>query len=159
MSLKYSDGYYSAHICEHGHVASSYGAPDGNYCKECGAEIVHHCQNCFSPMKGRPTVVVGGKYKIPNYCTHCGQAFPWTLETKEALNELLKLSSEISSEDAAYIDDNFESLIVDTPRTKLLATKLSIMLSKATPVIADATRGLLVDVLSETAKKIMFPGL
>lgn len=159
MAHKYDNNFFSAYICLHGHIVSSYGEFDGSYCKECGSHILHHCPNCLSFIRGRSANSFQKNYKIPNYCIHCGHAFPWTIETKESLNELLKLNSGFSSEDINFVDKNFNSLIVDTPKTKLLATKLHIMLSEATPVVVEASKGLLVDVISETAKKIMFPGL
>lgn len=153
--------YHTAEICKMGHIITSHGMKNQKFCEKCGSEIIHNCPSCNSHIKGveRGDFDCISTLSLPNYCDNCGKPYPWTLEAKESLNELLKLSSEINSEDINFVDNNFDSLIVDTPKTKLLATKLNIMLSEATPVIADAARGLLVDVLSETAKKIMFPGL
>lgn len=41
-----------------------------NFCKKCGAESVFACSNC--------STVILREMRRPDFCNHCGKAFPWT---------------------------------------------------------------------------------
>ena len=51
-----------------------------------------------------------------------------------------------------------EAITTDTPRTKVAATRLGKFLRKMGKGTAQAIRDVAVDIASEAAKKILFPG-
>lgn len=154
-------GYHTAQICKNGHVITSYADEytysKENYCSKCGTATITHCPKCLSKIRGRE-IDYGylGNYTAPAYCYNCGQAYPWTLDKLEATQELLALDSILSTEELNYLSSNLNSLLVDTPKTNLVATKFKISLSKISKVTASAIRDIVVDIASESAKKIIF---
>ena len=102
-------------------------------------------------------VVVLSKYIPPNYCHDCGFPYPWTKSKLEAIQELIEFDDKLSENEKTYITNNLTSLTVDTPKTKVIATKFKQFLHDVGETTAESFREILVDVLSETAKKIIFP--
>lgn len=52
---------------------------------------------------------------------------------------------------------SFDDIMLDTSQTPVAATRYKRLVAKAGKVAADAFRDILVDVLSEAAKKIIWP--
>ncbi|HWX97212.1 MAG TPA: DUF2321 domain-containing protein [Solirubrobacteraceae bacterium] len=75
--------YRPAAICRRGHVQTSdiTLTEFGPHCPNCGAEVLIQCPACQQRIRGRyyvPRVVGGGTdYRPPDFCDHCGAAFPW----------------------------------------------------------------------------------
>lgn len=153
--------YYTAYICLNGHVSSSYAdGSDEKYCKHCGETIINSCPHCNSKIRGSENVegVVGFfHYSPPAYCYNCGKAFPWTERKLEALQELVEFDENMQQEQKEYIIKNSPSIVVDTPKSKVVATKLKAFLSKASSATASAVRDIIVDVASEAVKKTIYP--
>ena len=38
-------------------------------------------------------------YRVPSYCTNCGEPYPWTHAKLEAVEELIRLNENLSSEE------------------------------------------------------------
>lgn len=153
-------GYHTAQICKNGHVITSYADEytysKENYCSKCGSETITQCPKCSNTIRGRARDYgYLGDYATPSYCYHCGQAYPWTLDKLEATQELLALDCVLSNEELDYLSSNLNSLLVDTPKTNLVATKFKLSLSKISKVTASAVRDIIVDIASESAKKII----
>lgn len=151
--------YDKAQICLNGHVISSSSTNVEKYCSICGSETIDKCPNCDIPIRGNeniPGVIVVYKYNVPSYCYNCGNPFPWTKSKLEALQELIDFDDQLSSDEKLFMHDNVKSLTVDVPRTKVVATKFSIFLKKAGVATSSAIRDILVDIVSESAKKIIF---
>jgi hypothetical protein len=93
----------------------------------------------------------------PAYCHNCGSPYPWTQANLEALRDIALEAEELGAEReqlAATVGD----LTLDTPKATLAATRWKRALSKAGEFAGTAARQILVEVASETAKKILFPG-
>lgn len=158
-------GYYdTAQVCLNGHVITSMAGSSPElrkeYCPKCGSKTIMKCQNCASEIPGhyhvKGVIDFGGTFTPPAYCHKCGKPFPWTEENLKAARELIDLSNIDESEKQA-IKDDLPSLLSDTPRTKVAATKMSIFLSKAGREVGSAMRDILVNIASEAAKKLLFP--
>lgn len=151
--------FYNAQICLNGHVIDYYSKNAEQFCSSCGSKTITQCPKCNANIRGMeifdiPTI--GVKYKRPNYCPECGNPYPWTSASLEAMKELIDFDEELSNEEKSYINGNLQDLTVDTPKTKVVATKLNAFLHKAGSVTASAIRDILVDIASETVKKIIF---
>lgn len=157
---------YTQEICLNGHQINQKSDYDEDpdppfYCEDCGQKIIRTCQKCNEPIDGfvqyTGDFIGHDKAYVPNYCKHCGGSYPWTESIIEGTKELISLDSSISQEDKEAIEISVPDLLVDTPKTKVAATKFKMLTSGATSIVKDGLRELLVDVVSETAKKIMFP--
>ncbi|UYZ36765.1 DUF2321 domain-containing protein [Clostridium beijerinckii] len=160
-------GYYkTAQICENGHVitASHSFSSDlhQDYCDKCGAKTITACPSCNANIHGKYEVegvfdLSSTQLPTPSFCYNCGAAYPWTKSALEATQELLALESNLSPDELTYLNENMASILVDTPKTKVVATKFKIALGKIGLTTASAVKDILVDVASEAAKKIIFP--
>src|ERR1041385_1554941 len=55
------------------------------HCSRCGAETIHECPACRTPISGDYHVdgfVGTGKTPVPTHCDGCGKPFPWTTESR-----------------------------------------------------------------------------
>ena len=68
-------------------------------------------------------------------------------------------TEDLDAEDREQLDAILPDLIVktETPRTQLAIVKLKKLIKKGGSAFAEALRKTLVDVLSESVKKVLFP--
>lgn len=156
--------YETALICLNGHVinatADRHPARNQNFCSECGQSTISKCQKCETNIRGRyinPGVLSASKYFPPSYCHHCGSSYPWTEEKLKAAIELASLSDDITSDEKDELEKSINDLISEGPRTTVAATKFKRILSKLGSELASGIKDILIDVASETAKRILWP--
>ncbi|MFL0441339.1 DUF2321 domain-containing protein [Enterococcus pernyi] len=156
---------YFQKVCINGHQISilstnnSDPQPD-EYCEKCGSKVITTCQTCKTPILGHESVDgVFGMFSIPvpNYCRHCSNPYPWTSLILESAIELLALDENLPDSDKALIKAAIPDLLVDTPKTQLAEAKFKKGFSNASKLVKDSLYNLLVDVLSESVKKTIFP--
>lgn len=159
-----ADDYYSMLVCENGHVLTEClerSANDSAYCDTCGAKTISECPSCGAKIRGdlidSGVVMIGFTPKAPRYCPECGKPYPWTVAAIEALRELADLDDELDNIDKAVLVDSAKEAMTDNPKTKVAALKVKKVLGKAGKATASAARDLLVDVLAESAKKMIWP--
>lgn len=158
-------GYYqTAQICTNGHIITgNYDISNEshqNFCDKCGSETITSCPNCNSKIRGHYKVegvaYLGSSMKSPpSYCYNCGKPYPWTESSLKSAQELLELEDILSKEELNYFNENISSIIVDTPNSKVIATKLKIFISKASSTVGSALKDIIVEIGSETVKKII----
>ena len=151
--------FYNAQICLNGHVISYYSEDIEKFCSQCGAKTITSCPNCGTNIRGMkdydiPTI--GAVYTLPSYCPECGSPYPWTQSKLDAMKELIDFDENLSPDEKDYMNSNLKDLTVDTPKTKVVATKFKSYLRKAGTAVASSIREILVDIASEAAKKIIF---
>lgn len=158
--------YDVAEICMNGHVTNSSVNKNSqhcqDYCEKCGEKTIRECQDCSTPIRGKLHVEGGfgsTHYYAPSYCHKCGNPFPWTEATLKAAKELAQEVEEFSQEDIDIFTASLDDLIVDNPHTKVAAVKFKKILSKAQQPMKDAIYQLLIDTVSETARKIVWPDI
>lgn len=153
--------YHVAQICGNGHLVTAY-ADDyqhyrENYCSMCGSKTIMQCPNCNQPIKGRLRDGYDfGDFVIPKYCYNCGTPYPWTKDRIEATKELMQLELKLSDDDLTALSTDIYSLVTDSPRTQVAAVKFKSILAKAGTVTASAVKDILVDIISESAKKVIW---
>lgn len=150
--------FYTAQICENGHVISSYGDSTDSFCKKCGAVIISKCPTCGQPIKGKVNDDYSYMYSYerPSFCTYCGSPFPWVVQAQEAAKELLTLDTALDPDEQKLLYDSIPDLVVDTPKSKVAATRWSRFIARAKPQFQEAVKQILIDVISESAKKVLF---
>lgn len=152
-------------ICNNGHqitVSKSSPTDSQEFCSKCGEKTISRCTECDAPIEGfyKPDgVIYLGKHTadIPNYCIKCSKPYPWTKILLENAVELIALDTELSEDEKAAIKSSIPDLIVDTPKTPVAEAKFKMNFLKANKIVKDSLYNLLVDVVSETVKKSIFP--
>ena len=164
-----SDNRYDiAQICNNGHIITSRFAsrPESRkkFCDKCGAATITNCQNCNSPIRGysRPTIddsgglVMGSSLSAPpSFCPDCGKPYPWTEAKLKAAQELADLLEDLSSEEREILKKSFDDIVQDTPQAAVAANKIKILIAKVSKIAAEQIRKLVVEIASETARKII----
>lgn len=157
------DGYDVAQICLNGHMVNSttISSPDFNkpYCPQCGAKTITKCVNCDSQILGHYHVsgVVGFSDRaVHSFCHDCGAPYPWTEARLKAARELADELEGLSRDDKETLKRSLDSLIRDTPETPLAATRFARIVAKAKSAGAVALKEIVKEVITETAKKVIF---
>ena len=159
----HAPGYDVAQVCPNGHVSnpSTKNCPQHsrNFCEECGEQTVTSCMKCKNPIRGRywGGVIDLTEYKPPACCGDCGHAFPWTERRIKAAKEMLTESGELTPEQVKETEASIEELAKNSPQGQVAATRMKRILSKVGKGTASAVRDILVDIASETAKKVIWP--
>jgi len=155
--------YDTAQICTNGHVTNpcSGSEPERNakFCDKCGAPTITSCQDCNTTIKGyhhTPGLVdIGYRYTPPSFCPDCGKPYPWTEAKLKAARELTDLLEDLSQEEREILKKSFGDIVRDTPQTKVAAAQFKRLAAKVGKIAAEQLRELVVDIASETAKKII----
>lgn len=158
------NNYDTAQICPNGHVINDVSErfPQFNkkFCEMCGEETLTECPNCSTAIRGsyhsegRLSV---SDYSPPAYCYSCGSALPWTELKIQTAIELATESDNLSPEEIEKFEDTVKEIVRDTPRTQLGATRFMKVMTKVGGGTANAIKDVLVDIVSETAKKMIWP--
>ena len=154
--------YDTAQVCLNGHVANStfvdYPQFNKDFCETCGEKTITECPNCQNPIPGRIRGSMSiQEFQPPAYCRFCGNAYPWTERRIQAAIELATQVGELSGDDADEFEQGVKDIIRDTPRTQIGASRFKKLLTKVGGQTAQAIRDVLIDIASETAKKIVWP--
>ena len=153
-------GYYeNATICLNGHVSSSINANYRKFCKECGESTISNCLNCDSAIQGSyciPNFIGPDNFQFPNYCHECGNPYPWTEKLLNNAVELVSLDEELNENQKEIIKNAIPDLIIESSSTPVAQAKYKKYMSLAAEYVQEGTRNLLIDVVSETAKKSLF---
>ncbi|NQU66548.1 MAG: DUF2321 domain-containing protein [Candidatus Marinimicrobia bacterium] len=155
-----------AQICINGHIITDSYRPSSsnqNFCDNCGETLITNCKNCDAPIRGKewiPDIMADrpvGLYRPKSFCYNCGKPFPWTEAVLVSAKELAMFSDAYSEDEKKVLSQSIDEIIIDTPKTKVEAVKFSHLMKKGGRAIADGFREILIDVISETAKKIIWP--
>lgn len=162
--------YWNAKICINGHISDYGNGENDKYCNRCGTEVIDSCTNCGNSIRGaskRISMVFDGlvsyqKAKaedmiFPNYCPFCGKPYKWTQLIIDNSVQLLALEDDIDPGYKGIIKNAIPDLLVNTPTTPISITKFREIIGTLSQPIKDAFYQLLIDVISETAKKALFP--
>lgn len=160
-----SSWYDTAQVCVNGHAVNDMvrAAPQLNrdFCSQCGAPTITTCQQCEAPIQGEYHVegvfdFSGFEYSPPSFCHKCGAAYPWTEAKLQAARELADELDELSPDEIEVLKGSLDDLVADTPRTTLAATRFKKLVAKVGPAVADGFKEILTDVVSESAKKMIW---
>lgn len=156
--------YRVAQICPNGHVATA--AADQNselreaFCSQCGEATIMECPKCSASIRGDydvegPFVVVGG-YEPPAFCHNCGSAFPWTERKIASAVELVEVSACLPAEELEQFRADLTELTKGGSKTQVASLRFKKVMAKVGTSVASGVRDIIVDVLSEAAKKAIW---
>ena len=150
-------GFDTAQVCVNGHEinANTRLTPEANekFCGKCGAETITACPHCQSPIRGHLPGSYSISYTPPKFCNGCGKAFPWTAQAIEAARLYAEELKELSLEEREILKRSIDDLVKDTPATPLALSRFKKLLQKAGQDAMEGMRKLVIDIVSETAKK------
>ncbi len=94
-------GHYDIQqVCLNGHqVTANYSSSPEfrrDFCATCGEKTITRCPSCNHHIPGEYQVSGAfyvGTTDTPEYCEHCGAAFPWTEKKSKLISSSLKASS------------------------------------------------------------------
>jgi hypothetical protein len=115
---------------------------------------------CDGPLRGEGVYGPVSAFPIPDaYCLHCGKALPWTEARFSAIREIADYVDTLNEKDRQTLTDLLPDLIAPegTPKTELAIVKMKSLLKKGGADFLEATRKVLVDVVSEVVNKALFP--
>ena len=154
-------------VCLNGHVITDslrmFPGDDKTHCPRCGAPTISKCEKCQTDIQGHyrfPDVIVAGrgyKTKPPAFCHSCGTQYPWTQARLVAARELAEELEGLSQGERQTLKVSLDDLVRDTPRTTLAATRFKRIISKAGKGAADTFKEIIIGVISEAAKKVIWP--
>lgn len=154
--------YLLAQICLNGHTitdrADQYPEHRQDYCSKCGAPTIMACPQCNAPIRGYHYVegaVYVAQYSPPQFCYKCGSAYPWVEARLSAARELADELDDLSAEERDRLKANLEQLTRDVPATEAAAIRVKKLFLKLKSGSAETLRQMLVDIASETAKKVL----
>jgi len=155
MSFEFDTGQ----VCLNGHLITGDIADgtDTKHCSKCGESTVTACQHCGTPIRGDRTY--SGSFSfiermtVQAYCHECGKPFPWTERAIAAAKELADEVDDIDDDDRQRAKDSFIALVSDTPQTTVAVARIRKLLSKASPMLRDGLKDVLVSIATEAAKK------
>ena len=154
--------YNHAQICLNGHVITSntgYSELTKKYCPECGELTITNCPKCNALIKGDYYVegVIGfSQYHAPAFCDNCGNAYPWTESSQKAAYELIHFSDTLTLEEKDDLNKTITDLMKDSPRSQLAQLKFKKYAAKMGKELANGLKNVLIDLVSETAKKAIW---
>ncbi|PEP86081.1 DUF2321 domain-containing protein [Bacillus pseudomycoides] len=157
--------YDIAQICLNGHIINDtykkYPESDQAFCKDCGEKNITTCQDCNADIRGaRHLDGFGTDLQVdtaPNYCSHCGEPYPWTKIALEAAKELAQEVEGLTTEEKELLSKSIDEIVKGGPKTVVATTRFKKIATKFGAGIGNAFRDILVDVASESAKKILWP--
>lgn len=159
-----SGTYDVAQVCPNGHVitayASSYPQHRQEFCAKCGAQTIMSCQACGADIPGDYLAVgiIGGpEYQPPAYCIKCGAPFPWMTTRLSAAKALAVNLANLSETEQRELEAAIDDMAKDTPMAQVSAGRFKRLVLKSGASALDGFRTILVDVVSEAVKKVIWP--
>ena len=155
--------YRVAQVCPNGHVATSsadqYHELREAFCSKCGEATITACPGCNTSIRGYyyvEGVFSTREYEPPAFCHACGKPFPWTERKVAAAVELVEVGGALSSEEVAQFRSDLTEMTKDSPKTQVASLRFKKVMAKVGGSVAAGVRDIVVDVLSETAKKAIW---
>lgn len=93
----------------------------------------------------------------PKLCPECGEPFPWTSASPDALREFAELDDDLDADDVDALVKSAETALTEGPKTKVTAMRVKKTLGKAGKATVAAACDLLVDIIAESAKRAIWP--
>lgn len=166
--MDFSFTHSTQRTCLNGHVISNEVDAEEDmtgqvqvWCHSCGSATIDRCPSCEGTLRGQKKYgAYVAKPKPDAYCLHCGKALPWTERHLEAVREVASYIEAFTDEERSMLADILPDLVSQesTPRTQVGVVKMKLLFKKGGAVFFDAANRILVDVVSETVRKSLFPG-
>jgi hypothetical protein len=153
--------YEIALVCENGHLLTALLETSGKgadpFCPKCGARTLSACPACAARIRGHynvPYVLsLKSNYRQAGYCYSCAAPMPFT---EKALQAAASLAADLEALSVEVRDIRVNALpdqFAETPMTPVATNRFKRIVVKTGAGAADTFHDLLVDMLSDAAKK------
>jgi hypothetical protein len=92
------------------------------------------------------------------FCHACGKPYPWTRAGIEAAKALALEFEELDDAERIQLQASIDDLVTDTPKTNVAIVRFKKLMPKVGKHGADALRAILINLITEGAKKTLWPG-
>lgn len=162
-----AEGFYTAQICNSGHIVNDHIADVKNvhnaFCPECGAPSIVACHDCGQEIQGemQDPFGVGGipEYSRPLFCPNCGKPYPWTQAGLDAARELIDLETSLPPPEKEDAINDIRDIVAQTSRSPVAETKIKLLISKVGKEFGNAMKEILIKLITEAAKRKLWPSL
>jgi hypothetical protein len=128
------------------------------YCEDCGEKTIRACPSCNAAIQGFFWGGGGFSYYVPKHCHQCGNPFPWTESKRAAALEFFAEELDMKAEEQREeLKRDLDALAAEQPRTQVAALRIKRLLGKVGRDAAGMARDILKDIISETARKVIYP--
>jgi hypothetical protein len=156
--------YRTAEICLNGHVTtdSADNCPElrEKFCSKCGEKTITACPDCNTNIRGHyyvaGIVTLGEEFKPPLFCYNCGSAFPWTVTLMEEAVECVDSTNSLTNDELERFRKDLCEIVKDSPKVQASSLRIKSTLQKIGTVGANCVKEIIVQIASETAKKIIW---
>ena len=161
-----SDCWYdTSQICLNGHLINkrfiSSPQQNQNFCKDCGRQTITNCQFCQTSINGHyhipGTFLFKNEFQIPKFCQHCGMPYPWTESALKAAQNFADQLENLTREEREVLKQSIDDLVTNTPNVEAAAWRFKNLVAKSGVFVADTFHKILVNIISETVKKSIWP--
>lgn len=157
--------YTTALICLNGHIATTSleTVPEvySPFCRTCGKETMSNCAHCGAAIRGDFVSIynhhpIRPKYRIPNNCHNCGEQFPWVGLKTQSAKKIIESMQELTPQEKVEFKELLSNLFTETESTPMAAVKANTLLSKVHPSIVDIFKQVVIGLIVDTIKDIVF---
>lgn len=153
--------YDVAQVCLNGHVITEFAEkPDHrqDFCAKCGVRTITACEHCGKNIRGYLRGSgYAGEFDRPAFCQYCGEAYPWTASAIAAARDIADELDNLSPEEREALKGTLDDLVRDSPRTSVAVVRFKKYAGKAGNAGAAGLRDVLVSVVTEAARKAIWP--
>jgi hypothetical protein len=127
---------------------------DGNpiplpkFCADCGAKTMSKCLGCGVFIQYNDARV----HYVPNYCTECGEPFPWVTTALEELDRVTDEATELTAQDKASLKRAYPELTKNTAKTRGAFETLKALYVKFSPSAMAVLKPVLISVATDDLK-------
>ena len=156
--------YDTAQICLNGHVINEMSVAsqqhNQKFCQKCGTATITACPSCRANIRGYyhiPGAFGCSELNSPKFCFNCGQPYPWTESQLQAAKELADEVENLTPEEKESLKLSIDDLVRNPAKEEVASLKFKKLVAKAGGITGDLFQKVLVNLLSETAKKFIWP--
>jgi hypothetical protein len=128
---------------------------DGNliplpkFCADCGAKTMSKCHGCGVFIQYNDSKV----HYVPNYCTECGESFPWVSSALEELGRVTDEATGLTVEEKNNLKRAYPELTKNTAKTRGAIETMKVYYAKFSPAAMAIVRTILVNVMTDEGKQ------
>lgn len=128
---------------------------DGNplplpkFCADCGANTMSKCHGCGAFIQYNNNKV----HYVPNYCTECGEPFPWVSSALQELGRVTDEANELTPGEKDALKRAYPELTKNTAKTRGAVETLKAYFNRFSPPAMAIVRTVLVNVMTDEGKQ------
>jgi hypothetical protein len=137
----------ASQICLNGHhiTGSFHHSPEYrlNRCTQCGEATIMQCTQCKAEIRGdyRGGGMLSMTDEVPNFCSSCGDAFPWLERKIEGIKSSIDELPVLKTDEKDRLKLVALDLVVDSPKSQAATMRYKTALEKVAASSAESKAG------------------